>query len=110
MIFSILFSTSKKKIHSFSTFVFFWYAFLSANLSIYVLNIDFAKKLQSLARKGDKELLTVFEASFDGIKFDQESFDIKFFLSNARGLIKDLKDQDGDWYDMILLNSHRKIG
>lgn len=48
---------------------------------------DFAKKLQSLARAGDKSLTEVFEASFDGVSFNEESFDSKFFLDNAQALI-----------------------
>ena len=51
---------------------------------------DFSKKLNSLARKGDSELISVFEASCDGT-FDEDTFDVKFFLDNARELIKEKK-------------------
>lgn len=50
----------------------------------------FAKKLQSLARKGNKELLAAFEASYEGASFNQETFDEAFFLENA----KDIIDED----------------
>lgn len=50
---------------------------------------EFAKKLQSLARKGDIDLLATFEASYDGIGFDMESFDKKFFVENATDLVNE---------------------
>eukprot|EP01041_Mallomonas_annulata_P008758 gene8758-18116_t len=51
---------------------------------------DFAKKLQSLARKGNTELISIFEASCEGNKFDQSTFDIKFFLENAEEIVKEM--------------------
>ena len=48
---------------------------------------DFAKKLQSLARKGDSELMASFEGSFEGVAFNEETFDEAFFLSNCRDII-----------------------
>eukprot|EP01031_Cornospumella_fuschlensis_P024857 gene24857-30034_t len=50
---------------------------------------DFAKKLQSLVRKGDKDIMDAFQASFDGTVFSRESFDSKFFLSNAQEIVKE---------------------
>lgn len=54
----------------------------------------FAKKLQSLARKGDPELLAAFEASYEGAAFNQETFDEKFFLENAHDIVEEGEDTD----------------
>lgn len=48
---------------------------------------DFAKKLQALIRSGDKSITEVFEASFDGITFNEDTFDSKFFLDNAKAIV-----------------------
>lgn len=48
---------------------------------------DFAKKLQALARAGDKSITEIFEASFDGISFNEDTFDNKFFLENAKAIV-----------------------
>jgi len=53
---------------------------------------DIAKKLQSLARKGNDDLLSIFEASSDG-PFDVEKFDFKFFLENATDFAKELDEK-----------------
>ena len=50
---------------------------------------DFAKELQNLARKGNSDLLSVFEASFDGKSFNEETFDMKFFLDNATEIVNE---------------------
>jgi pyruvate/2-oxoglutarate dehydrogenase complex dihydrolipoamide acyltransferase (E2) component len=50
-------------------------------------NSDFAKELQALARKGNEDLISVFEASFESENFTPESFDKKFFLSNAEEIV-----------------------
>ena len=50
---------------------------------------EFAKELLSLARKGQEDLLSVFEASCDGDKFSAETFDKKFFLENAVDIVKE---------------------
>mmetsp|Transcript_14477 Transcript_14477/g.15652 ORF Transcript_14477/g.15652 Transcript_14477/m.15652 type:complete len:109 (-) Transcript_14477:15-341(-) len=52
---------------------------------------DFAKSLQSLARKGDSSLMSVFEASFDGVAFNKDTFDVKFFLENAQAIVNESK-------------------
>jgi pyruvate/2-oxoglutarate dehydrogenase complex dihydrolipoamide acyltransferase (E2) component len=49
---------------------------------------DFGKELQTLARKGNADLLSVFEASYDGT-FSEADFDKKFFLQNATEVVKD---------------------
>jgi hypothetical protein len=62
------------------------------------MNVEFAKRLLSLARKGDKELLAAFEASFDNnIRSFQEHkrFDYNFFLDNATDIIRE-KYKSGD--------------
>lgn len=51
--------------------------------------LDFAKKLQSLVRKGDKDIMDAFQASYDGAAFSRESFDAKFFISNAQEIVKE---------------------
>jgi uncharacterized membrane protein len=51
--------------------------------------VEFAKKLQSLARKGNAELMSVFTASFDGTVFNHDSFDVKFFLDNAKEVVNE---------------------
>ena len=53
--------------------------------------IDFGKKLQSLARKGDANLMSAFEASFDGVAFNKETFDVDFFLDNAQAIADESK-------------------
>eukprot|EP01039_Chlorochromonas_danica_P005615 gene5616-6184_t len=53
---------------------------------------DFAKQLQSLARREDNELMDVFIASFDGIAFSRETFDSNFFLSHAKKLVDENKN------------------
>ena len=55
----------------------------------YINNTEFARKLQSLARKGDPELMSAFQASFEGIGFNEATFDVKFFLDNAKDIVQD---------------------
>lgn len=50
---------------------------------------EFAKELQFLARKGNPDLLSVFEASCDNEHFTPETFDKKFFLENAEEVVKE---------------------
>lgn len=50
---------------------------------------DFAKQLQSLARKGDAELLAAFEASCEGASYHQLRFDEAFFLDNATAIVEE---------------------
>lgn len=52
-------------------------------------NTDFAKELQTLARKGNQDLISVFEASCETENFTPESFDKKFFLSNAEEIVSE---------------------
>ena len=52
-------------------------------------NTEFAKELQYLARKGNPELVSIFESSFDGAEFNEDTFDIKFFLENAEEIVKE---------------------
>lgn len=53
---------------------------------------DFAKKLNSLARKGNAELLSIFVASFEGKAFNEDTFDVKFFLDNARDIVQEAEE------------------
>jgi hypothetical protein len=53
------------------------------------VHIEFAKKIQALARKNNAALMAAFEASFDGIAFNEETFDKKFFLENAKEIINE---------------------
>jgi len=50
---------------------------------------DFVKKLLSLARKGNADLLVVFEGSYEGKAFNEETFDKKFFIDNARDVVEE---------------------
>ena len=50
---------------------------------------DFVKKLLSLARKGNADLMAVFEASYEGKAFNVESFDKKFFIDNAKEVVEE---------------------
>lgn len=60
-----------------------------------ILFLDFAKKLLSLARKSDTELMSIFEASFDDSSFNLESFDHNFFIENSKALIEErFRDSD----------------
>jgi hypothetical protein len=56
--------------------------------NVLYLFTDFAKKLLSLARKGDAELMAAFQASFEGSAFNDDTFDAGFFLDNARDIVK----------------------
>jgi hypothetical protein len=49
--------------------------------------LEFAKKLLSLARHGDQELLNTFEASFENKSFNEDSIDDKFFIENAKEIV-----------------------
>lgn len=60
-----------------------------------LVNLEFAKGLLSAARKSNAELMSVFEASFEGDAFDSTSFDREFFLDNATEIVKELKAKEG---------------
>lgn len=53
------------------------------------INSDFTKELQALARKGNEDLISVFEASYESENFTPESFDKKFFFSNAEEIVNE---------------------
>jgi len=54
---------------------------------------EFAKKLQALARHEDKQLLRVFEASFEGEGLrKEEDFDLEFFLEEGRGVVREMEE------------------
>ena len=52
---------------------------------------DFAEKLQGLIISGDKALVNLFGASFDGSAFNEDTFDNKFFLENAKTIVDSSK-------------------
>ena len=54
-----------------------------------VKDADFVNALQTLARKGDPELLTVFDASFEGLYFNVDTFNSDYFLEQARHVVAD---------------------
>mmetsp|Transcript_24457 Transcript_24457/g.33517 ORF Transcript_24457/g.33517 Transcript_24457/m.33517 type:complete len:226 (+) Transcript_24457:28-705(+) len=54
---------------------------------------DFARKLQSMALKDHKGLMSLFTASFEGTVFNVDTFDVDFFLENAQELVKDEEDK-----------------
>jgi hypothetical protein len=58
-----------------------------------------AKKIQSLARNANPQLISTFEASFDGDSLSEETFDEEFFVENAVGLVEDLDKADKDKAD-----------
>jgi hypothetical protein len=45
----------------------------------------------NLARKGDQQLLNTFEASCEGLHYDDETFDVDFFLDNAKDIVEEHK-------------------
>jgi hypothetical protein len=47
----------------------------------------FARNLQSIARKENKELMAAFKASFEGSSFNLETFDEEYFLQNAKDIV-----------------------
>lgn len=55
---------------------------------------EFSKELQSLARERDDDLMSIFEASFEGSSFNSESFDRKFFLENSKEIIAERKSDE----------------
>ena len=57
---------------------------------------EFCKHLRSLGRKGDSELVAVFEASNEGKHFNPLTFDRKFFLDGASAIIEERKDELGN--------------
>tara|TARA_B110000090_G_scaffold101912_1_gene114535 strand:- start:243 stop:455 length:213 start_codon:yes stop_codon:yes gene_type:complete len=50
---------------------------------------DSVKVLQMLARKGHPELITVFQASYDGAYFNADTFDEDFFIENATAIVEE---------------------
>ena len=50
---------------------------------------EFAKELQFLARKGNPDLLSIFEASCDNVLYNPKTFDKKFFLNNAEEIVQE---------------------
>lgn len=50
---------------------------------------EISKELQSLGRKGNKELISIFEASYDGNFNRENNFDKKFFLDNAIEIVNE---------------------
>lgn len=50
-------------------------------------SLEFLTTLLSLARKGDQQLLNAFEASCEGLHYDDETFDQDFFLENAQSIV-----------------------
>ncbi len=65
------------------------YLTLTNSTYITYVIVEFAKKLQSLARKGDSAIMDAFQASFDGVAFNKDTFDIKFFLENALAIVNE---------------------
>jgi len=54
-----------------------------------VKDAQFVAALQALARKGHPELLAAFEAAFEGSSFNIDTFDVAFFLDNARAVVQE---------------------
>ncbi len=50
--------------------------------------------MQSCARKGNKELLSIYEASFEAGNHTMEAFDKSFFLENANDIVKEIAEQE----------------
>lgn len=53
---------------------------------------EFAKQVLSLARNGNPALMASFEASFEGTAFNLQTFDVEFFLDNARDIVEESND------------------
>lgn len=53
-----------------------------------------AKKALSLARNGNEQIMSSFEASFEGDVYDDESFDEKFFIENITDLVAELASKE----------------
>lgn len=47
-----------------------------------------------MVRKGNKEITDLFEASFDGNSFNNETFDANFFIENSLAFIKEQGDSN----------------
>lgn len=59
-------------------------------ITLLIYQTEFAKKLQSLARQENPELLRVYEASFEKEPTGkEEDLDLEFFLENARGIVEE---------------------
>ena len=56
---------------------------------------EFAKKLTSLARHGDHEIISAFQASYEGEFFNPLTFDVEFFIQNAKDIIAE-RSADAD--------------
>lgn len=67
----------------FSPLIFLFYRLLPS--LVYNL-VDISLEIQRLARKGDAELFSIFEASFKGEFYDSDNFNAKFFVTNAKDL------------------------
>jgi biotin carboxyl carrier protein len=54
-------------------------------------DLTFIKSLQSLVRKENNEILTAFDSSFEGIYFNTNTFDAKYFIEQARDIVEDFE-------------------
>lgn len=73
-------------------FCFFSFLFFNCYNDFF---LEFATTLMGLARKGDTQLINVFEASCEGLHYDDETFDNEFFLENAQAIVDEvLKKKD----------------
>lgn len=57
---------------------------------------ELAKRVQSLARNGNSQLMSTFEASFEGDSLADESFDEKFFVENVTDLVAEIDKAEVD--------------
>jgi hypothetical protein len=52
-----------------------------------ICTTEFVTALLALARDGDKKLRDLFEASYDGNTYNEETFDNSFFIENVEILL-----------------------
>lgn len=80
---------SQVRVHVSFTFAFDSLYLISHRVVVLLRCTEVGKYIQSMARKGDEELLAAFAASCEGSSYHQETFDEDFFVSNATAIAEE---------------------
>lgn len=59
-------------------------------------NLEFVVNLLKLAQSEDKQLMDLFESSYDGDKYNESTFDNHFFIENVDIMLKKLAEEKHD--------------
>ena len=61
---------------------------MNVNSYHYCYNLDFVTALLHRAQQNDKQIMEIFQSSFDGDKYNELTFDNHFFIENIEALLK----------------------